>query len=290
VIHTRFILIETSHAGNVGATARAMKVMGFDDLVLVRPRWANVLRKEETIQRSSGALDVLDKARIVQHLDDALDGVTHLCATAMTPRDFGPPTLGPREHLDAFSKEIGIHKTQSIIPPQTAGPSHTGIAFLFGSERYGMTNEDVYRCNVALSIASNPAFGSLNLSAAVQLIAYEWRNCLGGFNQPVALQEHVQSDYLQIQKDRLADASQLSGLIAHWQSALEAIGFLDPKAPKKLMPRLNQLFNRAQMTEEEIHIFRGIARNIIQLSQREEKSEQATKTANQTSDSKKDRL
>ena len=120
--------------------------------------------------------------------------------------------------------------------------------------------------------------------------AVEWRSCLGGFNQPVAIQEHEQSDSFQIQKDRLADASQLSGLIAHWQSALEAIGFLDPKAPKKLMPRLNQLFNRAQMTEEEIHIFRGIARNIIQLSQREEKSEQATKTANQTSDSKKDRL
>lgn len=290
MIHTRFILIETSHAGNVGATARAMKVMGFDDLVLVRPRWANVLRKEETIQRSSGALDVLDKARIVQHLDDALEGITHLCATAMTPRDFGPPTLDPREHLEAFSEEIGIHKTPSIISPQVTGPSHTGIAFLFGSERYGMTNEDVYRCNVALSIASNPAFGSLNLSAAVQLIAYEWRSCLGGFNQLEAIQKREQSDSFQIQRDRLADASQLSGLIAHWQSALEAIGFLDPEAPKKLMPRLNQLFNRAQMTEEEIHIFRGIARNMIQLSQQQEKSEQATKTANQTFDSKKDRL
>ena len=82
---TRFILIETSHAGNVGAAARAMKVMGFDELVLVKPRWANVLRKEETIQRASGANDVLDKARVVETLDEALDGVTHLCATAMTP-------------------------------------------------------------------------------------------------------------------------------------------------------------------------------------------------------------
>ena len=95
-MHTRFILIETSHAGNVGATARAMKVMGFSDLVLVRPRWSNVLRREETIQRASGALDVLDQARIVDALDDALEGMTHLCATAMTPRDFGPPTLEPQ--------------------------------------------------------------------------------------------------------------------------------------------------------------------------------------------------
>ena len=94
---TRFILINTSHAGNVGAAARAMKTMGFDDMVLVAPRWANVLRREETIQRASGALDVLEKCRIVDTLDEALDGITHLCATAMTPRDFGPPT---RELVD----------------------------------------------------------------------------------------------------------------------------------------------------------------------------------------------
>ena len=89
----RFILIETSHAGNVGAAARALKVMGFDDLVLVRPRWANVLRREETIQRASGANDVLAKCSIVENLDDALDGITHLCATAMTPRDFAHPPM-----------------------------------------------------------------------------------------------------------------------------------------------------------------------------------------------------
>jgi tRNA/rRNA methyltransferase len=98
-MHTRFILIETSHAGNVGATARAMRVMGFDDLVLVRPRWANVLRREETIQRASGALNVLENARIVDTLDEALHGMTHVCATAMTPRDFGPPTRTPRDHF-----------------------------------------------------------------------------------------------------------------------------------------------------------------------------------------------
>ena len=101
-MHSRFILIQTSHAGNVGGVARAMKVMGFDDLVLVAPRWANVLRREETIQRASGANDVLAKARIVDTLDEALDGVSHLCATAMTPRDFGPPTCAPRDHLSSW--------------------------------------------------------------------------------------------------------------------------------------------------------------------------------------------
>ena len=104
---TRFVLINTSHAGNVGAAARAMKVMGFDDLVLVAPRWPNVLRKEETIQRASGALDVLENARIVATLDEALDGMSHLCATAMTPRDFGPPTRAPRDHFNMLlNKEL----------------------------------------------------------------------------------------------------------------------------------------------------------------------------------------
>ena len=101
---TRFILIETSHAGNVGAAARAMKTMGFDDLVLVRPRWANVLRKEETIQRASGALDVLDNARIVDTVEEAVEGLSHLCATAMTPREFGPPTRTPRQHFEMLMK------------------------------------------------------------------------------------------------------------------------------------------------------------------------------------------
>lgn len=234
-MRTRFILIQTSHAGNVGAAARAMRTMGFDDLVLVAPRWPNVLRKEETIQRASGALDVLDKARIVQTLDEALDGVTHLCATAMIARDFGPPTRSPREHL---------------MPLATQKDEH--VAFLFGSERFGMRNEDVYRCNVALRIPTDPSFGSLNLGAAIQVIAYEWRQALGGFDEaalPAGTAAAVP-----------ADAQSVAGMLAHWERSLVQIGFLDPKAPKKLMPRLQQLFNRAQPTQEEIHILRGIAK------------------------------
>jgi tRNA/rRNA methyltransferase len=239
------VLINTSHAGNVGAAARALKVMGFDDLVLVAPRWANVLRREETIQRASGALDVLQNARIVETLDEALEGVTHLCATAMTPRDFGPPTAAPREHFSSL--------LQSAAPE--AQPE--AVAFLFGSERFGMRNEDVYRCHVALSIPTNPAFGSLNLASAIQVIAYEWRLALGGFEVVAAATEPVR-----------ADAQQVAGVLAHWEQALSGIGFLDPAAPKKLMPRLNQLFNRAELTQEEIHILRGIAKAMLEAAQR----------------------
>src|SRR5262245_52873440 len=210
---TRFVLIQPSHAGNVGAAARALKVMGFDDLVLVQPRWDDVLTRQETLERASGAVDVLQKARAVATLDEALEGMTYVMGTVMTPRDFGPPTHNPREHLG-----------------EIAATDHN-VAFLFGSERYGMRNEDVYRCHAALRIPVPPDYGSLTLAAALQVIAYEWRQALGGFGlPPVAAPE-------------AADAAAVSGMLRHWEEALVAIGFLDPAAPKKLMPRLNQLFN-----------------------------------------------
>ncbi len=255
---TRFVLINTSHAGNVGATARAMKTMGFDDLVLVAPRWTNVLRREETIQRASGALDVLANARIVETLDEALDGMTHLCATAMTPRDFGPPTRAPRAYFAELMGSQSLSKTE-LFAHDLRGlgadltPKPAGVAFLFGSERFGMQNDDVYRCHVALSIPADPQFGSLNLAAAVQLIAYDWREALGGFKVESAVPER-----------KLADAAEVAGMLKHLEGALTDIGFLDPASPKKLMPRLNQLFNRAQLSTEEIHILRGVAKAMSQ--------------------------
>ena len=252
---TRFILIQTSHAGNVGATARAMKTMGFGDLVLVAPRWPNVLRREETIQRASGALDVLENARIVATLDEALDGISHLCATAMIPRDFGPPTRAPRTHFEMLLKKEHQSVVEKVVKakiPSSQADAGGGIGFLFGSERFGMANDDVYRCHVALSIPTNPQFGSLNLGAAVQLIAYEWRQALGAF----AVEDNAAAA-------QQADAAQVAGMLAHWEEALAAIGFLDPAAPKKLMPRLNQMFNRATPTQEEIHILRGVAKAML---------------------------
>jgi tRNA/rRNA methyltransferase len=230
---TRFVLVETSHVGNVGAAARAMKVMGFDDLVLVKPRWPDVLQHDEAAAMASGATDVLASARTVATLAEALDGVTQVCATAMTPRDFGPPTVAPRAHFESFADS----------PPD--------IAFVFGSERFGLSNDDVYRGHVCLSIPTAPGYGSLNLAQAVQLIAYEWRQALGGFAVTPRTAEPM-----------LADARAVQGLLDHWQQALVQIGFLDPEAPKKLLPRLNQLANRAQLTAEEVHILRGIARAI----------------------------
>jgi tRNA/rRNA methyltransferase len=227
---TRFVLVGTSHAGNVGAAARAIKVMGFSELVLVAPRWPDVLQREEAIAMASGATDVLAGARIVATLGEALDGVTWAGATAMTPRDFGPPTFAPRE----------------VFPELAAGDRQ--IAFVFGSERFGLSNDDLYTCHACLSIPTDPRYGSLNLAQAVQLMAYEWRQALGGFEVTPRTSDPA-----------LADAAAVQGLLDHWQRALVHIGHLDLAAPKKLLPRLNQLVNRAQPTQEEVHLLRGIA-------------------------------
>ncbi|MDP3820271.1 MAG: RNA methyltransferase [Burkholderiales bacterium] len=230
---TRFVLIGTSHPGNVGAAARAMKVMGFADLVLVAPRFADVLEQAEALAMASGATDVLANARIVPTLTEALDGISFACATAMTPRDFGPPTRAPRE----------------LFAELAAGAQR--VAFVFGSERFGMSNDDVYRCHVCLSIPTVAEYGSLNLAQAVQLLAYDWRQALGGFP--------VQARTVNA---KLADGVAVQGLLDHWQQTLVEIEFLDPEVPRKLMPRLQQLLNRTQLTEEEVHILRGVARAV----------------------------
>ena len=228
---TRFVLMQPSHAGNVGAAARAMKVMGFTDLVLVQPRWADVLQRDETRALASGATDVLDAARVVPTLAEALQGSTHACATAMTPRDFGPPTAAPRDHFAALPER-----------------GHR-VAFVFGPERTGLANDDVYRCHVCLSIPTHPDYGSLNLAQAVQLIAYDWRQALGSY--------HVTERTPRLPR---ADGAAVDGLLAHWQQVLQQVGYLDPAAPKKLLPRLRRLLQRAELTQEEVHILRGIAR------------------------------
>jgi tRNA/rRNA methyltransferase len=155
----------------------------------------------------------------------------------MTPRDFGPPTFEPRGHMAELAQ------------------SPHRVAFLFGPERTGLSNEDVYRCHACISVPTNPSYGSLNLAQAVQLVAYDWRQALGGF---VVAERTTAPD--------LADAQALQGALEHWRQALQAIDFLDPAAPRKLMPRLQQLLNRAQLSTVELHILRGVATAVLKAT------------------------
>ncbi len=233
---TRFVLLNPSLPANVGAVARAMKVMGFHDLVLVAPRIADVLTHDDAVAMASSAADVLARARVAPSLASALDGVSYACATAMTPRDFGPPTFSPREHL-----------------PVLATSAHR-VAMVFGSERFGMLNDDVYQCHACLSIPTHAAYGSLNLAQAVQIIAYEWRLACGGFDSPTRTPDAL-----------LADGEAVAGAVTHWQQALEHVGYLDPTTPGKLLPRLQQWLHRAQPTSDELHIARGVARAVLKM-------------------------
>jgi tRNA/rRNA methyltransferase len=178
----RFILVQTSHVGNVGAAARALKTMGFNDLVLVNPRDPKVLRRQRTKQAASGANDVLDKCTVCETLIEALNGTTIWCGTGM-PTDMCrtrsiPPSkfVEPRSYFENLISRATSNdeEEKNDVPPSS-------ISFVFGNEKLGMTIEDIDLCHVILGIPTNPEFGSLNLASAVQLIAYDWRQAIGGF-------------------------------------------------------------------------------------------------------------
>lgn len=238
----RFVLVETSRPGNIGAAARAMKTMGFTELVLVNPRVDGAQEHEEAVAFASGALDVLQNARLVASLDEALAGCNFVAALSARLREFSPPLRSPRELALQLNADTSLHG-----------------ALVFGNERFGLSNESVEKCNVLLNIPANPDYSSLNLAQAVQVLAYECRvACLG---------EHRAATNIGFQGE-LAGAQQIEGMFTHLEQALVEIEFLDPAHPKKLMPRLRRLFARATLETEEVNILRGIANQILQRKQK----------------------
>lgn len=237
----RFVLVETSRAGNVGSVARAMKTMGFSDLVLVAPRCPDPLNDAEAVAFASGAGDVLANARIVGSVKEALEGCNFAAAVSARLREFSPPVWTPR----AFAAHAAGQ-----------GDSQGGLysALIFGNERVGLPNQIVEGCNVLINIPSNPDYSSLNLSQAAQVLAYECRLAATG--------DTVEEHGVGFHGDA-ASLAQIDGMYAHLEEALVAIGFLDANNPKKLMPRLKRLFSRTGLETEEVNILRGIAREII---------------------------
>ena len=234
----RFVLGEPSRAGNVGPVARAMKTMGFTDLVLVAPRCEDPFHDAEAVAFASGAGDVLEKARIVGTIGEALEGCNFAAAVSARLREFSPPVWTPR----AFSTHV-------------AGQAELRPALVFGNERVGLPNEIVEGCNVLINIPANPDYSSLNLSQAAQVLAYEARMAAAG--------DTVDERGVGFHGDA-ASVTQIDGMYAHLEEALVAVGFLNANNPKKLMPRLKRLFSRTGLETEEVNILRGIARAIIE--------------------------
>jgi tRNA/rRNA methyltransferase len=252
---TRFVLVEPSHPGNVGAAARALKTMGFSRLIVVAPKIAFVTREPEAIAMASGADDVLASAQVVETLADALNGVHWSIALTARSREYGPPQMPPRAAAEKACGFVG------------QGQSEGAIALVFGNERVGLSNADVERCSALAHIPANPAYSSLNLAQAVQVLAYELRVALlaGAHGDPVTSELPGASSVLSTPS---APSDEIEGMYAHLEQALVALDFLDPANPKKLMSRLRRLFSRSGLEHEEVNILRGIAKHILQRIKR----------------------
>ena len=225
----RFVLVETSHPGNIGASARAMKTMGLRRLHLVRPK---LYPDAEATARASGADDLLAEAFVDEDLVGALEGCRLVVGSSARLRTVQWPQLDPRACGEALVAEAG----------------HGPVALLFGRERTGLSNPELERCHYLAHIPTHPGFGSLNLAAAVQLFAYEIRQAhLAREGRP---REGEARD--------LVTAEAMEGFHQHLATTLFELGFADPRQSNKLLRRLRRLFNRAQLDWEELNILRGI--------------------------------
>lgn len=223
----RIVLINTSHPGNIGSAARAMKTMGLSELYLVSPL---LYPHAKAIELASGAVDVLENAIVVDSLEEAIADCGLVVGTSARSRTIPWPMLSPR----AFAEKAA------------AEPSGQKIAVIFGREQSGLTNEELHACHFHIQIPSNPEYSSLNLASAVQVISYELR---------VASQLDVISEEWDY---RYATGQEMSGLYEHLEKVLIDVEFLKPHVPRQLMTRLRRLFNRTRLDELEIKMLRGM--------------------------------
>ncbi len=225
----RVVLINTTHPGNIGATARAMKVMGLSNLHLVTP--LNFPDAEATAM-ASGADDLLQHAQLHDSLESALENCGLVLGTSARLRSLSMPQFDARTAAQQAVAEVQQHE----------------VALLFGRERYGLTNEEMQRCNWLVHIDANPDYSSLNLAQAVQVLSYELRMAAMDKDKPAADQPEREP----------VDGLQMERFYQHLEQTLLDIQFLNPAQPKKLMMRLRRLFNRARPDQNEINILRGI--------------------------------
>jgi tRNA/rRNA methyltransferase len=236
----RWVLVETSHPGNIGSAARALKTMGFTDLRLVKPKLPAIAKHPEAIALASGAADLLDASQELASLDDAVKECQVVLGLTSREREFGPPALNWDEAKSLISETIS---------------KQGQLALVFGPERTGLENHHLSLCTHRVWLDANPDYPSLNLAQALMVCAYTLREkltlipTLGAANSP--------------NLEDFADPAAVAAMLEHWREGLESIGYLDPANPKKLMVRLEALFARSRLRKEEIDLLRGIAKQMI---------------------------
>ncbi|MGH1543688.1 MAG: RNA methyltransferase [Arenicella sp.] len=237
----QFVLVEPSHPGNIGAAARAMKTMGLTRLVLVKPRQ---FPHADATARAAGAADILEQAIIVDELDAAIADCEWVIGTSVRDRRVSWPTMSPKKVTEALVTKFEQHP-------------EANIAFVFGRERTGLENSELDKTQWQVRIPANPEYSSLNLAAAVQIIAYEL-HCHLFHSDDVPAQEGERKNTGQQQRQRLATQHELMLYYEHLQQTLEQLDFLKTKPPTKLLRKIIRLYNRADVNIEELHILRGI--------------------------------
>ncbi|MBS0970611.1 tRNA (cytosine(32)/uridine(32)-2'-O)-methyltransferase TrmJ [Chimaeribacter arupi] len=230
----RIVLVETSHTGNMGSTARAMKTMGLTNLYLVNPL---VKPDSQAISLAAGASDVIGNATIVDTLDEALAGCSLVVGTSARSRTLPWPMLEPRE--------CGVKCAQTA--------ESAPVALVFGRERVGLTNEELQKCHYHVCIPANPEYSSLNLAMAVQLIAYEVR---------VAWLDRQENGQDAAPEEAYPLVDDLERFYGHLEQVLLQTGFIRPQHPGQIMSRLRRLFTRARPETQELNILRGILTSI----------------------------
>ncbi len=245
----RFVLADPSHPGNIGSAARAVKTMGFTDLRVVNPRVKNYKEDPEAVALATSSVDVLQAARTHDTLLEALDGVVQAYALSGYSREFGPP-------IEELRVSVGKAAALLALPREQTGGD---IAFVFGTERSGLTNEQMSLCQTCSAIPANPLSPSLNLSQAVQITAYEMQLALlsGASGELYSWQSRFE-------QAPAAPVAAIEGFFEHWQKAMIACGALDPEEPKNLMGMSRRLFARAGLSQSEVDMLRGICAAIIQ--------------------------
>ena len=228
----RIVLSHTSHPGNIGAAARAMKTMGLTQLVLVNP-----CADPDGVgrARSSNAREVLESAAVFPSLEEALAGTVFVAAMTARSREMAPPPLWARE----------------AAPKIVAAAAHGPVALVFGNETAGLSNEEVALCHLPVMIPTNPDYSSLNLGAAVQVMAYELRLAALDPGAPPA------------PENPLASFEEIRHFYEHLEAAVTQSGFLDPAHPKRLMPRLRRLFDRIVLERDEVSLLRGMLKTFM---------------------------
>jgi tRNA/rRNA methyltransferase len=225
--NVRIVLCHTSHPGNIGGAARAMKTMGLTRLHLVNPKR---FPSDDASAMAAHASDLLEVASVHAELDPALMGTVFAVACTARTRDLSHAMLTARE------------AAARLVQEAARGP----VALVFGPEKYGLTVEEVSRCSVIAMVPANPDYSSLNLAAAVQIFAYEVRQAA------FATDSYPQETF------EPAPYEDVERLFGHLEQTLYDIDFLNPKSPKRLMQRLRRLFQRARLEREEVNILRGI--------------------------------